>query len=166
MNLPWLPRLVPHHILQSDKEIWQPGWKCFCCSDTGIVNQNLTTLVIPNYNPHIDPLVVCRRLECAAGLDFRADERYDQRFTAPICAELDRIHRRNWKVTVDSQFELITQRIAETTAERSMRKRVRTCVEQAEAQRRHEEIISAAPGQLRAMARVYLGDEWMEDDPV
>lgn len=113
--------------------------------------------------------MVCRKLECAAGVDFRADERYDQRFTAPICAELDRIHRQAWKVTIDNQFELITQRIAETTAERSIRLcdgRVseppfghHTSVEQMEATRRYEEIVNTDPKQLRAMAQKYLGDD-------
>jgi hypothetical protein len=168
VSFPQLPREPIRPELEgaeSDKELWQPKWRCFCCQDNGLVNKNLVRLVIPDYDHDHDKWVGCQNPRCHAGSDYRGDPNYDQRFTVGICAELDRVSRDYWRCTIENQFELIQNRINDTATRLSFRKRDRTSLEETEATRRHEEASNADPEKLREMARAYLGDEYMKDGP-
>ncbi len=93
VNLPQLPREPVRPELEgagADKELWQPHWRCFCCQDTGIVQIRLVQLIIPDYDSVHDKWVACQNPRCEAGAAYRDDPNYDQRFTAGICAELDK----------------------------------------------------------------------------
>jgi len=162
MSLPRLSRqpVRPDKEANNDAEIWYPDWKCFCCHDTGIVRPKLAELVIPDYNYHKDLHPACYR--CSAGSAYTSCEEYDQRFNRGICSELDRIERNAWAATVKQKQRRILD-LKFLANEMSMRSRARTPDEEAEAIRRDEEVCNADPEKLRAMARAYLGDEFMGD---
>ena len=166
MNLPQLPRkpIRPElEGIEKEKELWQPRWKCFCCHDTGLVNLNLIKLVVPSYDDKRDKLVACQNRCCEAGVDYKYDPNYDQRFTAGICTQLDKISRDDWRCTTLNHLERIQSCTRDSARQKSMRLRHRTGLEEAQVQQRREEILNADPDELRAMASAYLGDKWMED---
>ena len=166
MTLPQLPRQPLRPEMEDaarERELWQPRWKCFCCRDSGLVQLQLVRLVVFGYDHRADKPVVCRNSRCEAGEIYRSDPNYDQRFSALICAELDRISREDWQRTVLTKLEQIQQRVKDTAKQKSFRRRDRSGLEELEAQRRHEEILNADPEALRAMVRAYLGDDWMEE---
>lgn len=141
---PIRPDLVAPEIL--DKEIWQPNWKCFCCEDTGLI-QNLWLIkkVMPNYKPGRDKMIACQKPRCEAGWNYRANEQYDQRFLGNICAELDRLNRKDWEATVLTQWEAAKNRqlLENLAAGKSVRQRDRTLTEEQQTQRRHGDLIAA-----------------------
>jgi len=170
MNLPRLERepIRPEREQPDfDKEIWQPHWRCFCCQDTGTVSLVLTRLVIPDYDHHRDKQVVCQHPRCEAGKSLRGDLNYDQRFTAGICDSLDRINREDWRKTVEAKFQSLQKINADikkiANGMRMPETRDRTPIEEIEAQQRHEEVCSADPEKLKAVAQTYLGSEYMKD---
>lgn len=129
MNLPQLPREPIRPELegnQADKELWQPRWRCFCCEDAGLVRVWLVELLIPDYDHHRDKSVLCQNPRCEASEKYRGSNQYDQRFTAGICAELDKRNRDNWRRTTESHFQRIQNRIKEAAKEKSLRARDRT----------------------------------------
>ncbi len=144
MNLPQLPREpIRPELENSEHEIWQPSWRCFCCQDSGIVHPLLVSLVIPNYDFNRDKSVVCRNPRCSAGADYSGDYNYDQRFTAVISSELDKVSRKDWENTVKNQFALIQQRTNDLVAQKSLRSRSRTSEEEALATVKHQ--IASSP---------------------
>ncbi len=123
MSLPKLNRQPIRPEMETDaedKEIWKPTWRCFCCQDTGIVRPLLASLVIPEYDFARDLSVVCQNPRCSAGSDYRSNENYDQRFTAGICSELDRLNREDWRRTVESQFAAFQQRIEDAADKKNL----------------------------------------------
>ena len=63
-NLPRLDSLPTHPDKEktlSEKELFYPSWKCFCCHDTGIINPHLTRLVAPKFDWNRDKLPLCTR---------------------------------------------------------------------------------------------------------
>ncbi|PSB42699.1 hypothetical protein C7B80_26735 [Cyanosarcina cf. burmensis CCALA 770] len=125
MNIPQLPRepIRPELENPTDKEIWVPKWRCFCCRDTGLVGLNLVRLAIPNYDQCRDKPVACQNPRCYAGSDYRGDPNYDQRFTVGICTELDKRSREDWQRTAESHFKAIQNRVVDVSREVSLRKR-------------------------------------------
>ncbi len=169
MNLPQLPREPIRPELEgneADRELWQPKWRCFCCSDNGLISPHLVLLVISDYNHHRDKSVICQNPRCHQGEDYRGDSNYDGRFTAGICAELDKLARKDWQSTVENKFQRICDRINETAKSKSLRKRDRTAIEELEALGRHWEASNADPSKLRTMALEYLGNEYIKDNPL
>lgn len=133
MNFPQLEREPIRPELEKpkrDEEVWHPTWKCFCCQDTGKVQLHLIRLVIPDYDHHRDKSVVCQNPHCQAGEMMRGDPNYDQRFTASICAKLDKFHREDWQQTTLNRFSEIQKRIKETATAKSLRQRDRTSREE------------------------------------
>lgn len=155
MNLPQLPRepIRPELENPTDKEIWTPKWRCFCCRDTGLVGLSLVSLVIPSYDQHRDKPVACQNPRCYAGSDYRDDPKYDQRFTVGICTELDKRNREDWQRTTESHFKAIQNRVVDASREVSLRKRDRTPTEDVEAQQRHEAACNAEPEKLEEAER-------------
>jgi len=145
MKLPKLPR---QFVRREDKpgyqpEIWQPSWRCFCCHDTGTVNQHLAKLVIEEYNPNKDKIPRCQNPGCKAGenLDFLSSQVVDYRFTAAICQHLDSIHREDWRQSTQTKAALIQEKIAQLAQQKSLRKRDRTPTEEMEAQQKHAAVL-------------------------
>jgi hypothetical protein len=145
MKLPKLPR---QFVRREDKpgyqpEIWQPSWRCFCCHDTGTVNQHLAKLVIEEYNPNKDKIPRCQNPGCTAGenLDFLSSQVVDYRFTAAICQHLDSIHREDWRQSTQTKAALIQEKIAQLAQQKSLRKRDRTPTEEMEAQQKHAAVL-------------------------
>lgn len=62
-RLPILPKKE-----EQDKEIWQPSWNCFCCQDTGQIQAHLVRLIIPDYNPNRDRIVLLLQLDLCSGV--------------------------------------------------------------------------------------------------
>ena len=77
-----------------DQEVFHPGWQCFCCHDSGLVNYHLVKLVITKYDDWHHKMVACQR--CAQGQTKLNDPNYDQRFNWKTCNELDTIERQQW----------------------------------------------------------------------
>lgn len=114
-----------------DKEIWQPSWKCFCCQDTGKVQNHLVKLVMPNYDYDRDRIPLCQL--CGAG-----DKLYhlvefgviDTRFETMLCKKLDAIAREEWSKATQEQFAIAKKRVGlitdEIAAVHSLTKRKRT----------------------------------------
>ncbi|MDV2997599.1 MAG: hypothetical protein N4J56_007304 [Chroococcidiopsis sp. SAG 2025] len=163
MNIPQLPRepIRPELENPTDKEIWVPKWRCFCCRDTGLVGLNLVRLAIPNYDQCRDKPVACQNPRCYAGSDYRGDPNYDQRFTVGICTELDKRSREDWQRTVESHFKTIQSRVQDASRGMSLRRCDRTPDEELVANKRHELACSADPKKLEE-AEKELEDECEE----
>ncbi|MBD2770685.1 hypothetical protein [Iningainema tapete] len=103
---------------REDKEIWQPGWKCFCCQDTGKIQPLLVERVIPNYNYDRDRIPVCQL--CNKGrnwLHLKELGVIDTRISFDTCRKLDVISREDWKLTTQKLFEMAKKRAENATAE-------------------------------------------------
>ncbi len=128
------------------KEVWRPTWHCFCCEDTGYVRDILIKLVIPDYDTDKDRNVACRNCDRVSDYAPEIADSLDWRFTADMCAQLDRIDRDDWAQTWKKQHELRKKAnglVDELAQRKSMRKRRRTSSEEMEVRRRHSEIINS-----------------------
>ena len=144
-QLPHLPREPIRSPDLVDRELWQPGWRCYCCHDSGIVNTRLVQMVIPDYDPSTDKLPLCHAFECDRSVWACTASRdvswaLDWRFTQDLCNELDRVEREIWQQTVKEKFDAFaqTQKLAQGM---NMRKRDRTPEEQAFAQQKHQDVL-------------------------
>lgn len=144
---------LPREIIRREDQpgyegrgIWQPSWQCFCCHDTGEVNQHLVRLVIDGYSQSKDKIPRCQNPGCSAGerLD-SLNGMVDYRFSAVICQELDAIHREDWRQTTQNKAALIAQKISEVAKSKSLRKRDRPPEEEQIAQRKHQENLLSSP---------------------
>lgn len=155
-----LPREIIRREDQPDykPEIWQPSWQCFCCHDTGEVNQHLARLVIDGYEQGKDKIPRCQNTGCNAGdcLDSLVGM-IDYRFNAAICQELDVIHREDWQKTTQNKAALIRQKISELASSRSLRKSDRTPEEEQVASRRHQENLLLSPREQDKLRAVVYG---------
>ena len=94
-----------------NKDIFYPKWQCFCCQDSGKVNDNLVRVVIPTYNPSRDLWVACQNPGCHS---FRekwkgiAVDNFDTRFSTVVCQKLDLKSRENWHKTVQRLVDIRT----------------------------------------------------------
>ena len=159
MNFPQLPRepIRPERSKpEAEKELWHPTWKCFCCQDTGKVQLHLIRLVIPDYDHHQDKSVVCQNPQCQAGEMIRGNPNYDQRFTASICAKLDKFSREDWRLTQARKFvniKALSEKIAMPGS------CTRTENDNREVLLRKREIEAITHEQWMAMRSKYLGGE-------
>ncbi len=166
MNIKKLPRYPMRREDEPgyEKEIWQPGWNCFCCHDTGIVVSHLATLAIDGYDYNRDKFPRCVNPGCKAGDHWDSEaltDSIDYRISAATCQKLDAIEREDWRQTA-RRHQINIRALAKVL---SLRKRDRTSSEEMEAQRRHEEALNADPQKLKAMAVGYLGNDYMKDGP-
>jgi hypothetical protein len=110
-----IPHFNRNPVVSQDSEIWRPSWHCYCCRDTGLVQDYLVKRVIPNYNAFEDKPVVCQR--CGAyhrGNPVR-DLNHDWRFKRDLCDRLDQISRHDWQTTTQQHFQLVQRIIQGTT---------------------------------------------------
>lgn len=126
-----------------DKEIWQPSWKCFCCQDTGKVQNHLVKLVMPDYDYDRDRIPICQL--CNAG-----DKLYhlvefgviDTRFETMLCKKLDTLARDEWSQATQEQFQIAKKRVGLITDEiataHSLTRRKRTQNDEREIQIRKD----------------------------
>jgi len=173
VNIEKLPRnsMRPEKEPDAEVEIWQPSWKCFCCHDTGIINQHLAALVIDEYDSNRDKFPRCVNPGCKAGDHWDSEtltDCVDYRINAVTCQKLDAIEREGWRQTV-RQKQINIQALAQKMnlrkrdAESGSLRDHRTPAEEIKAWRRHEEVCNADPEKLIAVAQAYLGNEYMRD---
>lgn len=164
-----LPQLPPEPIRpecedpNTDKEIWQPRWRCFCCHDTGTISPSLVQLVVPGYDFTKHKTVACQHPRCEPGRRFQGDLNYDQRFTAGICNSLDQINRDDWRKVVKTKFELAQRMKAENEAlvdKLAMPgSRERSANDNREIQQRKQEVEAISHEDWLAMSSQSLGGE-------
>lgn len=147
-KLPEFPRLTMRRGNQPgyDKEIWQPSWRCYCCHDTGIVQQHLAALVIKGYNPRFDKQPVCQNPNCntSPGLSEQYSNCLDFRLNSAICQKLDMMEQESWRDGVrekQRRIKDINAKVLVLSKNMSMRESDRTPEEEMEAQRKHYEVI-------------------------
>lgn len=113
MNFEDLPQLEPLPLNprpeEEDKELFYPSWQCFCCHDSGIVQQHLARLIMPKYCSNRDKWPACQN--CGAFNERWSGvllQNFDTRFNLKICQKLDLISRNDWKETVQRQIDIKT----------------------------------------------------------
>lgn len=147
-----LPRILmrPEEEPSSDKPLWRPTWKCFCCHDTGIVRSHLAVMVIEGYNFNRDKLPRCQNPGCHAGNHLDSSEIgqcVDYRLTAKICQELDATERESWNETLLMKhqyrvnFSGVCKNLRKCDREAGRVSVHRTREEQQQAERNHAEAL-------------------------
>jgi hypothetical protein len=140
--IPMRPECEPDY----DKKLWQPNWHCFCCHDTGFVIDKLAAYVIEGYVSGQHKIARCRSSKCQAqiGETLESSGSLDDRLTRKICDDLDNLEREEWARSLSKKVELRRQAkgmVDELAERKSMRLRRRTCQEEMEVRRKHEEVI-------------------------
>jgi hypothetical protein len=140
--IPMRPESKPDY----DKRLWQPSWDCFCCHDTGFVIDRLAAYVIEGYVGGQHKIARCRSSKCQAqiGETLESSGSLDDRLTREICDDLDNLERSEWAQSLSKKVELRRQAkgmVDELSEGKSMRLRRRTCQEEMEVRRKHEEVI-------------------------
>ncbi|MGB6296550.1 MAG: hypothetical protein WBF90_10230 [Rivularia sp. (in: cyanobacteria)] len=155
-----LPEFFPEPNRHEDKsgfekEIWQPRWRCFCCEDKGIVNPHLASKVIRGYDFDRDRYPICQAPGCSAGENWmHLEGNIDMRLTAPICQELDRIYREDWRQVTERKFINMKALSQKLTMSGSCG---RTENDNREVQERKAEIEAMTHEQWIAMREKYMG---------
>lgn len=132
-------------------EIWQPGWKCYCCHDSGIVAPNLAGLVIDGYNDNRDQIPLCVNPGCKASSKYDSeflDSSVDRRIDPATCQELDSLERENWRRTLFVHGRRAKQATQDLAKEKSLRRRDRTPDETAQAQEQHRLVVEEENDQI------------------
>ncbi len=123
---------------------WKPTWKCFCCHDTGLIQELLIKKVIPRYVSGRHKPVECNATHCdiKLGRDLYKTETLDRRLSAELCDRLDRDERKMWAEWSMEQHEKRKKRIRliDSNVTHNLRLRSRTNYEQWEVERRHQNI--------------------------
>ena len=128
---------------ETEKEIFQPQWNCFCCRDTGKIQPDLVRRVIPTYNYDKDRIPMCQNCNQGQARWGHLNELgvIDQRLTFQICKKLDIMSREDWKQTISAWFEMARQRVESATneiaQEHSLRRRDRIQAEFILVQKNH-----------------------------
>lgn len=139
----------PQKELQTETELWQPDWSCFCCHDTGIIVPNLASLIISDYDPDRDKLPRCTQPGCRSGSHYDSEAiraTTDYRIDAATCQELDSLERENWRTTLLAQSKRIQDAALALAKEKSLRQRDRTPDESATAQEQHRLVVEEDRG--------------------
>lgn len=164
MELPKLNRLLVSPNKESeDKEIFYPDWNCFCCHDTGKVQPHWTRLIIPDFDWNKDKIPLCTNCRVHHDLTHLLEYQvFDTRFTSQVCAELDRIARKDWANAAKSkQQKLLAQKfqqaVLDISKKQSLRKRDRTENDNREVQARKAEIEAITHEQWMQMQAAYIG---------
>lgn len=138
-KLPRVP-MRPEKEPNSEVELWQPDWNCFCCRDSGVIVPSLASLIIDGYNRDRDKLPLCVNPGCRAASKYDSeflDASVDRRIEPAVCQQLDLLERNAWRQTVRAQ----SQRIQETTKalarEKSFRVRDRNAHEEQASLEKH-----------------------------
>ncbi len=142
-NYPQLPPLKLRDEAQPgyDAESWQPTWNCFCCHDTGLVQDLLVKKIIKNYVSGRHKPVECNATNCdiQLGRYLYKTNTLDRRFSAEICDRLDAEERQMWKEWRKEKHET-RLRSLDLNVTKNLRFRSRTNEEQFDVERRHQDI--------------------------
>ena len=102
-----LPQLEPISLRPEcepgyQKESWKPTWKCYCCMDTGLVLDRLSSQVIPGFSSEKHKTLLCNASGCKAGRDKVSptliDEgNFDTRLSREVCDRLDQMEKESWE---------------------------------------------------------------------
>lgn len=150
-----LPVIEP--LLEEEKELFYPKWRCFCCQDSGLVRPLLVKLVMPNYDDNRDKWVACQNLSCNqfnerwSGVPLH---NFDTRFLPAICQKLDLKSREDWRKTVQRQVDIraLSLKLAMPGSQE------RTEQDNQEVQQRKAEVEAISHEQWMAMKKAYLGE--------
>lgn len=134
-----------------ERSVWQPGWKCFCCEDTGIAKWAIY-LFMTGYESGKSKIPLCQNPGCQVGKDLGASpsvaHSLDWRLEPSLCQEADLWNREQWREWARNKQqqlknkEYLEQGLAELTSQCSLRKRDRSLEEHALAQRKHEAVLN------------------------
>lgn len=142
MNFKKLPRVPmrPEKEPGAEIELWQPGWKCFCCHDSGIIVPPLAKMIIDGYDRDRDKLPLCVNPGCRAASKYDSeflDASVDRRIEPAVCQQLDLLDRESWRSYAQAQFRKIQEAALELASQKSLRMCDRTCRDEQLAQERH-----------------------------
>lgn len=136
-RMPQRPEKEP----EVEVEIWQPGWQCYCCHDTGIIVPHLVRKLILDYNENRDKFPRCSKPGCSSGEKYDSEALYpstDRRIDAFTCKKLDEFERQTWRDTLFVHGQRAKQSADELARDMSLRKRDRTEDEQLRAEENHK----------------------------
>lgn len=141
-ELPQLSRMPqrPEKDPGVEIEIWQPGWQCYCCHDTGIIVPHLVRKLILDYNENRDKFPRCKKPGCSSGSHYDSEaliDSVDNRVDAFTCKKLDELERQTWRDTLFIHGQRAKQSAEELAREMSLRRRDRTEEEQYLAEENH-----------------------------
>lgn len=141
---------IPRYPMRPDKEpdaeieIWQPGWKCFCCHDSGTVVPHLASLVIDGYDPDRDRFPLCVNPGCKAASKYDSelfDESVDRRLKPSICQQLDLLEKESWRKSSQTKMQRIQDAARALAKEKSLRQRDRSPVEEQGSLEKHRLVV-------------------------
>ncbi len=129
-----------------EKESWKPGWKCFCCHDTGFVLDRLAALVIDGYDAEKSKIPRCNATRCGAevGEGLEQSGTIDTRLSSQVCDRLAEMEKESWEDYRWQKHQLRKDALGlvEELAERkSMRVVKRSSEEQKQAEERHWDVV-------------------------
>jgi hypothetical protein len=134
----------PEKESNTEVEIWQPNWKCFCCHDSGIVVSHLAAMVIEEFDFKRDKPPRCQNPGCNSGSHWDGNsitQCVDYRLTPAICQELDSIEREDWRRTTKLKQKRILNSVEKLSQEMSLRKRKRTSEEEINTKQKHDAVL-------------------------
>ncbi|MBD2245163.1 hypothetical protein [Nostoc sp. FACHB-888] len=150
--------ILPNEV--EDKEIWRPGWNCFCCQDTGQIQAHLVRRIIPDYDHNRDRIPVCQGCNKFDRHNLMEYGVLDTRFDLFLCKKLDAISRSEWKKVTEKKFEKYKKQLDIATSQisksHSLASSDRTLNDDREVQQRKAEIEAISPEQWKAMNESYL----------
>ncbi len=83
----------------------------------------------------------------------------DLRLTAPICQELDRINREDWRGTVIAHQKQILEKVAQLSHQMNLRKYDRSPEEEQISSRRHQENLILSPREQDKFRAAVYGED-------
>lgn len=142
-KLPRVP-MRPEREPGVEVPIWQPGWNCFCCHDTGIIMPHLASEIIEGYDPKQDKLPLCVKPGCQAASLYDEESlsaSIDRRIKSATCQQLDELEREAWRETVKVKMQQIQRANKRLAAQKNLRLRDRTSDEEYFSQERHRLVV-------------------------
>ena len=149
-----LPQLEPLSLRPEcepgyEKVSWKPTWKCYCCHDTGLVLDRLSSQIIPGFNSEQHKTLLCNAKGCNASRDkvspkLIEEGNFDTRLSGEICDRLAEMEKESWEDYRWKKHQLrkealgLVDKVAE---KKSMRVVKRSEKEENETKRRHLRIV-------------------------
>ena len=105
----------PENIQElNDESIYDNGYKCYACQDTGWVVHWAVLKIIPGYSDRTDKYCVCDRLDtCREKVpDIIYElELFDTRFNKELLDKIHELNKLNWQQTTLEKSKYIQEKI-------------------------------------------------------